>query len=96
MAELKVEIDGQMVALTDCYWRQTAPCGCTVSMVTTTDARGRVMATAEDAHKRLVPLKRERDDDNRRGFVWGLVTKERYHAEIAPQWECAQHKRAVS
>ncbi|MFF7184658.1 hypothetical protein ACFZAR_05365 [Streptomyces sp. NPDC008222] len=99
MPELKVEIDGRLLPLTSCYWIQSAPCGCVVSLTTTAKLKGKtvkVLATAEQAHAHLVPSKRERDDDNRRGFTWGLVAKTRYHDEIAKSWECDQHQRAAS
>lgn len=99
MPELKVEIDGRNVSLTSCYWIQSAPCGCLVSLTTTTKPKGKtvkVLATAEQAHQHLVPSKRERDDENRRGFIWQLVTKDRYHAELADDWECEQHRRVAS
>lgn len=99
MTALKVEIGGRNVPLTDCYWIQSAPCGCLVSLTTTTKSKGKtvkVLATAEEAHQHLVPAKRERDDENRRGFTWQLVTKDRYHSELADGWECQQHQKAAS
>ena len=99
MTVLNVEIDGRMVPLTACYWIQSAPCGCLVALTTTTKPKGqtvKVLATAERAHEHLVPSKRERDDETRRGYTWQLVTKTRYHGELADGWECGQHKRAAS
>ncbi|MEV4970624.1 hypothetical protein [Streptomyces scopuliridis] len=84
-----------MTELTDCYWIQTAPCGCLVSLTTTTTAKGE-LRTAEDAHKRLVPSKRERDEDNRKGFTWSAMPKAEYHAGPARQWECDQHRKAAA
>lgn len=99
MTELNVEIDGRTIPLTACYWIQSAPCGCLVSLTTTTKPNGKtvkVLATAEQAHAHLVPSKRERDDENRRGYTWSLVAKDRYHAELANGWECDEHRKAVS
>lgn len=99
MPELKVDADGNTVPLTDCYWIQSAPCSCIVALTTTTKLKGKavkVLATAEEAHQHMVPSKRERDDDNRRGYTWQPVTKDRYHSEIGQQWECPQHRREAS
>ncbi|MFB7500088.1 hypothetical protein ACFC09_36315 [Streptomyces sp. NPDC056161] len=99
MPELKVEIDGQMLPLTGCYWIQSAPCGCIVALTTTTKPKGKtvkVLASAEQAHEHMVPLKRERDDESRRGYTWALVAKDRYHAELSDAWECGQHQRATT
>ncbi|MFF0777037.1 hypothetical protein [Streptomyces sp. NPDC003720] len=98
MPDLAVVIGRRNTPLTDCYWIQSAPCGCIASLTTTTKPRGRgvnVLETAEQAHRHMVPLKRERDDENRRGFTWQLVTKVRYHAEIGTRWTCQQHRKDV-
>lgn len=99
MPDLTTEIDGRNESLTACYWIQTAPCGCIVALTTTTKLRGKsmkVLATAEQAHEHMVPLKRERDDETRRGYAWALVTKKSYHDELADNWECGQHRTAVA
>ncbi|WP_030755497.1 hypothetical protein [Streptomyces sp. NRRL F-5135] len=79
----------------DCYWIQSAPCGCLVSLTVTTTAKGE-LRTAEEAHKRLVPSKRERDEDIRNGLTWALVPKASYHESMAAQWECVKHKRPAA
>lgn len=90
MPELMVQIDGQTVALKDCAWLQTAPCGC-VTAITTAATPGRVLATAEQAHKELCPRKRDRDKDTRDGLAFRLITMAHYRANIGARWECAAH-----
>lgn len=95
MDDLTATVDGQTVRLTDFFWIQSAPCGCLVSLTTTTKPTSKgakVLATADQAHQHLVPLKRERDDDNRRGFTWALVSKATYHDEMADNWKCSAHR----
>lgn len=94
MADLMVQIDGQMVPLKDCTWSMWASCGClvAVSMAVSGD---RVLATEEQAHKSHSPRKRDRDRETRDGYRWKLITLAHYRAEIGAQWECTKHLRVT-
>lgn len=93
MTELLVQVDDQTVPLKDCAWVQSAPCGCIVALAMAASAGG-LLATEEQAHKRLSPRKRDRDKDIRDGYVFRLITMAHYRAEIGSNWECEQHQKA--
>lgn len=96
MTDLKVQIGDDTVPLKDCAWVQSAPCGCLVAL-TMAVSGDEVHATAEQAHKRLSPRKRDRDKGNREGYTFRLITMAYYRAEIGARWECPAHQReAVS
>ena len=88
---LMVEIDGEILPLAKCCWIQEDTCGCVVAVLTAA-AGDEILATAEEAHKHLVPLKRERDKEVRDGFTFRLITMAHYRSDISRRWECAQHK----
>jgi hypothetical protein len=76
---LIVEIDGQQHNLNDCFWVRTDPTGCAYSSI-----HGDMASTAEQAHRQMKPLKRDRDRDDRQGYTVRLLTHEQWDAEARP------------
>lgn len=95
MPDLKVEIDGQLLALKNCCWVQTMACGC-IAAVTTADHEDglTVLATEQQAHEHLSPTKRDRDRDHKRGFSLELMAFETYKDQFGgvDAWKCPHLK----
>lgn len=96
MTDLMVQIDGQMVPLADCAWSMWASCGCMVAITLASTPGDRVLATQEQAHKELTPLKRDRDRETRLGYTFRLITMTHYRSEIGALWECEQHRKPAA
>lgn len=59
MTALMVQVDDQLVPLDECGWFEREKCGCIVSAIVAV-VGDRVLATAEQAHKHMVPNRRSR------------------------------------
>lgn len=93
MIELLVQVDGQTVRLTDCFWVRVDQNGCAYgSMV------GDAAATPEQAHREFAPRQRDRDRDVRQGYTIRLLTREqwRQHAQPCFLGQCEHRKAAAS
>lgn len=91
---LTTTVNGQQVPLTDCCWVQSAPCGCVVTVRVAAVPGGPVLTTAEQAHERIVPLKRERARDIECGLTFELMSLDRYRTTVGTHWKCAKHTPA--
>lgn len=91
MPQLKVEIDGEFIALTDCTWITWAPCGCPCGALTA--AYGdQAHATEDQAWREIYPLKRDRDTRQRQGYRLELMSWDRYRAEVDLSVRCPHVK----
>lgn len=91
MPELKVEVDGDLHALSNCAWITFAPCGCPCGALTA--AYGdEAHATEEQAWREQYPLKRERDKYQKRGYRMELMSWPRYRAEVDLAKRCPHVK----
>jgi hypothetical protein len=91
MPELKVEIDGQLLALTKCVWVTWAPCGCPCGVLTAAFG-DEAFATEEQARQKIYPLKRERDKYQRQGYRLELMGWDRYRSDIDLATRCPHVK----
>ncbi|MET9467394.1 hypothetical protein ABZY44_21825 [Streptomyces sp. NPDC006544] len=92
MSRLLVEIDGQTVPLTDCFWVRVDKSGCAYgSMV------GHAAATPEQAHREFAPRARDRDRDVRQGYTIRLLTREQWRQQAQPCFlgQCVHRKAAA-
>lgn len=94
---LYADIDGKPVPLRSCDWVQTEKCGCIIAVAMAQLGDDVIAATAEQAHKELVPTKRERDKDNRLGRTFTLMSHEAFKERTKrgdgsfDAWACAEH-----
>jgi hypothetical protein len=95
MPELKVEIDGQLHALSNCVWITWAPCGCPCGALTAAYGN-EAHATEEQAWREHYPTKRERDRYQRQGYRLELMSWDRYRAEIDLAAKCPHAKAETS
>lgn len=91
MPELKVEIGGQLHALSNCTWITWAPCGCPCGALTAAFG-DEAFATEEQAWRKHYPLKRERDRYQRQGYRMELMSWSRYRAEVDLSVRCPHVK----
>ena len=87
---LMVAVNGEQVPLDECGWFQREKCGCIISAAVAV-VDNRVLATAEQAHKHMVPNRRSREKDEREGRTWELMTMTHYRQNIGRRWECPEH-----
>lgn len=73
---LMAVIDGTPVPLTDCFWVRFNADGCAYSSL-----HGDMAATAEQAHRDLIPRQRDRDRDARLGYTIQLLTREQWREQ---------------
>jgi hypothetical protein len=95
MPELMVEIDGQLLPLTNCTWITWAPCGCPCGALTAAFG-DEAFATEQQAWQEQYPLKRERDKYQRQGYRLELMSWERYLAEVDLAAKCPHVKAKTS
>jgi hypothetical protein len=89
---IKVELDGQLVALADCCWIHLRPCGC-IAGVLAAAFGDEAFAAKEQALKEMFPLKRDRDRYTKPGWQFELVTFEQYKARFGVDaWKCPHSK----
>lgn len=86
--KLSVEIDGQMVALSDAVWVQSRPCGCPCSVMDADWGDGEVFASEDQAWHELHPLKRDRERFMRQGYTIRIVTFRHYREHIDLRQTC--------
>lgn len=86
MAELKVEIDGEILSLSDCDWVMWAACGCPVA-VTMAQCGTHVCATEEQAWLQLEDTRTAVKKAKQKGRHLELVTHARWSSEIIEQFK---------
>ncbi|MFD7996883.1 hypothetical protein [Streptomyces mexicanus] len=95
MPELKVEIDGELLALRDCTRITWAPCGCPCGALTAAFG-DEAFATEEQAWRECFPAKRERDKYRRQGYRLELMSFARYRREVDLAARCPHVKGPTS
>lgn len=89
---LTVEIDGQQLPLRDCFWVLADPAGCAFGSV-----HGDLAASADEAHRRLTRLQRNRERQHRQGWTVRLLTHGQWDAQAKPCFlRTCQHHTEVS
>jgi hypothetical protein len=88
---LMVEIDGQTLALSDCFWVRADASGCVYGSL-----HGDQVTNPDNAHKQFVPRQRDRDRDQRQGYTIRLLTREQWKRQAEPCFmgHC-QHKHTA-
>lgn len=94
MSRLLVEIDGETVPLSDCFWIRANAAGCAYSSMWA----GASTASADLAYREFVPLKRDRDREVRQGWTVRLLTPAQWREQAAPCFngKCEHRKAAAS
>lgn len=95
MPDLKVDIDGQTLPLTNCVWITWAPCGCPCGALTAAFG-DEAFATEEQAWREKFPTKRERDKYQRQGYRIELMGWDRYRKDINLAARCPHIKGATT
>lgn len=95
MPQLKVDIDGELIALRDCTWITFAPCGCPCGALTAAFG-DEAFGTETQAWQEQYPLKRERDKYQRQGYRLELMSFARYRREIDLTVRCPHIKAKTS
>ncbi|MER6821623.1 hypothetical protein ABT316_19195 [Streptomyces cellulosae] len=95
MPELKVEIDGELLALGNCVWVTWAPCGCPCGVLTAAFG-DEAFATEDQAWQELYPLKRERTKYQRQGYRLELMAFARYRRDVDLTVRCPHVKGATT
>lgn len=83
MADLMVQIDGQMVPLTDCFWVRVNSEGCAVGSVRP-DLHDELIATPQQAQREWSTTKRQRASDEKHGMQHLLLSPKQWDEQAKP------------
>lgn len=83
MDEIEITWSTRSVPLDDCFWVRIEPAGHVTGSLQAVIGSEEI-TTPEQAHRRIVPRKRDRDRDIRKGYTHRLMTPEQWDRDAKP------------